>query len=416
MSEQTVTRCMQLRLFIPKEAMSEMRVLMRECARARTVAMQAWRAADAGKRVGLPDDPPLVKDGKNKGKPDLKAIYGECPKVDPYKLLTGDYPTINTGIIGAITHEVRGKYCRERIRILLGKKRTPEWRDTTPIPIRDGRAKIKRQADGRFSLECGFWTRATKRGRTEIPIRFNPERLPPPWRQALDRYAAGQKIPRVLIHCRGTRLKRKWYVDIPYQVGVEQPKIIDGRILQVRRPIDGNGFLRCSWQPKGRSPRFVDIEYQSALPIGERNEALRRSMQNKYKCWREKSGRRGHGRKRAVEPFRKLTKKRANQQTAFNQNAARYILDMARRWKCGVIELEDLSAVLDKTTLVLGDWPYFQIKQRLRDLCEQYGLELQVVDPIEVITERTDDGDNEVEETPKRKAKSKRKGRKKDAA
>jgi hypothetical protein len=420
MDKQTVIRCMQLRLSIPKEKMAEMRGLMRECARARTGAMQQWRAADADKRIGVPDDPPVVKKGPYKGKVDYKALYGPCPKLSLYRSLTQRFPSLATGILSAIDKEVGDKYRRNRISILLGRAMPPGWLDTAPIPLRGQDARVVRIADGRFAVRCNFYAKKMGRKQIDIPIRSDPERLPQAWRDTLDGLAAGKLKRRgLLIHCRGTRLKRKWYVDVPYEIGVEQPKIIDGRVLQVRRPIDGNGFLRCRWQPKRGAPRSVDIEYQSALPIGERNEFLRKSMQHKYRCHREKSGRRGHGRKRAVEPFRKLTTKRENQQKAFNQNAARYILNMARRWRCGTIELEDLSKVPDTTTLVLGSWPYFQIKQRLSDLCDEHGLGLKVVEPIEVITERLEDG-NEDEAKEKGRQKVKRKGkakrRKKSAA
>lgn len=405
-------RAIQLRLSIAADTGLRLRELSKMSARGMTLAMQLWRAADADKPTLIQDHHPKKSKGKGRGRSDWSKIFGKRPDVTTYHALTDHFPTLATGVVSAICQNVRSLYLGDRFDVLVGSKRTREWRDSAPILVRGQNAKIVPNGDG-YAIDCGLYSQKYDGlRRLMIPIRAIPGRLPPAWVGVLKTYAAGAKLPQLLIHCRGPRGKRKWYVDIPYKLEVSTTKDFDpDRILYVRRGDNAVEFLRCIL-PRDNRPDWTDIlEWESALKIGEHNEGLRKSIQNKYRCDAEHSSRKGHGLKRCVETFERLRMKLRFRQRDFNYNRARYIVSRAIRWKCGTIHLEDLTQVPDASVLVLGAWPYYELKQRIALLCDEAGITLKLDKPIEAVIKEQENGDRNIgkaakskrRKTPKRK-------------
>jgi hypothetical protein len=140
-------------------------------------------------------------------------------------------------------------------------------------------------------------------------------------------------------------------------------------------------------QHDNAAPWIEELEWESALRAKENIERRRKGIAAKYRCDADASGRNGHGRRRVLETSERMTVKRANQQKDFNNNRARHIVDTAIRWKCGRIEMENLSEVPKPETLVLGAWNYFQLNERVKLLCGQHGMEFQLEKPREVLEE-----------------------------
>jgi len=357
------------------------------CARAKTLAMLQWRAAEADLPNRVTDNSPKHPAGsKHAGKIDYKTMFGPPPDVRPLKLLKAHFPEMGSGVLDSLIRDTRGDYRRKRIGILIGMTALPAWRNTCPIPVRDRACGVNRREDGGFSFWFNLYGKHVDNHRLTVPIASYS--LPDAWRALLDEYADGTRtVPRVLIHCSDKGKRPKWFVDIPYDKPIlDEAK--KGRVLNVARPPDGNGFLQCRVTFPSGAPWIQDVEWTSVQHAFDGLTAKRIRIQHKYRCdGSVRSGRRGHGRKRAVEPFESITRRRGSVQRTFNHRRSKYIVEQAVRWKCGLLELEDLSQ-LDPKTLVMGKWPYFQLKTRIETLCVAAGIEFRSFTPVEIEAKR----------------------------
>jgi hypothetical protein len=379
-------RALQLRIHCPGERLPDLFKVAKMVARAQTFAMQLQRAADADKPTMILDTHPKKTGKDGREWPDWKAIFGKAPELATYKPVRAMFPELESTIANCVTQDIRRKYFDKRIEILRGRCRTPEWRDEVPIPIRDGRGKLARNGKG-YTLAFQLYAKTEKA--KPVTVTVFSDRLRDWQLGILDRYASGQaKLPRVSVHVKRARNRTKWFVDIPYDIEqVEHGEVIADRIMYVRRAKEGLSFLQCVLPRDKGAPWTQDLEYESALRAKENIEHRRRSIANKYRCDAAKSARRGHGRDRVMVKSRQLTDRRDNQQRDFNYNRAAYIVERALRWKCARIEMENLSSVPKPETLVLGKWSYYQFNERVKMLCELHGIELQLVKPVELLTD-----------------------------
>ena len=402
-------RTMRLRIRIDGKDLGLFYSCARQVARCRTMAMQLLRAADAERPTMIRPDHPHKKNAKGEMKPDWKTIFGNMPEMPPPRTLTSQlkphFPELTGTMIGTISCRSYKLYGKMRIDILTGKRRVPEWRDAAPIPFRDGSPKLRWDGDGFYLVLpiCPIGEHKCRR----VEVLVESRSLPQAYLDRLHDYAAQKPrpmptkpektvthMPAILVYQSGNRHKRKWFVDIPFDVAHEDHPLDDNRELLVVEPHGELGFLRCLFHRKRGAPWHEDLEWQSALRAKEHLEERRNAIAAKYRCSAARSGRRGHGFKRVMEKSWALTKKRRDQQISFNNNAALKIVRTAIRWKCGTIRMEDLSQVKDRSVLVLGNWEYGHLNTRVADLCWQHGISFYKVKPAWLLAkEECLDGD-----------------------
>jgi transposase len=74
--------------------------------------------------------------------------------------------------------------------------------------------------------------------------------------------------------------------------------------------------------------------------------------------------RQGHGRKRKLQPIVKFKSRYNNFKKTTNHKIARAVVNFALSVKAGVIVLENLSGIHDRTDdLFLKNWPYYQLQR-----------------------------------------------------
>lgn len=402
-------RAMRLRLESDKKQRDELQYVSRLCARFATWLMQRYRAADT-MPPRLPDPLPVFKSGKKKGRVDWSRCVGEPPPAKLsrtlYAELRAAFPELASNLIDQLVRTVHQAYRQKRFDIAMGRIRTPEYRDLHPIPVRDGAGRLVSDTrEGGYVLEAAIYSTKAKRAtRITIPLWGSIEYLPTAQRAAIEQYADVGRMPRALIHFRGHRKRARWFVTIPYEMEITKPVLFDDRTLIVRRPPKGNGFLRCTYERPRKRPWTENLGWAEAWAAIDKTQAVRAAMQQKYGQAVSESGAVGHGRKRALECFTRQRDRTMNRQRTFNQTTARRIITIAERWRCGVIEYEDLGHIPKdaREGLVLGDWSYYQLKERLALLCTECSIVLQVVEPPEIIMESLGDR-NEHEESQQKK-------------
>lgn len=84
----------------------------------------------------------------------------------------------------------------------------------------------------------------------------------------------------------------------------------------------------------------------------------------------------GKGYRKRADKLLKLQDKERHFRDTFNHKISRYIVDMAQRYDCGLIELEDFS---ETENAAFGDWTYYDLQQKITYKAQEKGLEVMEV-------------------------------------
>ena len=84
-------------------------------------------------------------------------------------------------------------------------------------------------------------------------------------------------------------------------------------------------------------------------------------------------GRRGHGYRTRVKPVMRIGDKIARFKDTINHRYSRYIVDMAVKNNCGVIQMEDLKGI-SKNNIFLKNWPYFDLQKKIEYKAKEKGI------------------------------------------
>ena len=91
-------------------------------------------------------------------------------------------------------------------------------------------------------------------------------------------------------------------------------------------------------------------------------------------------GRIGHGIKTRIKPIEFAKKKVANFRDMTNHKYSRYVVDMAARHNCGIIQIEDLKGISTDNAF-LKRWSYFDLQEKIKYKAKEKGIEVHTIDP-----------------------------------
>ncbi len=168
--------------------------------------------------------------------------------------------------------------------------------------------------------------------------------------------------------------RKKWYALIAYETPIPQPIPVDmSRVLVVHRGVRNALYLlsstgECKAVPGGKflhQRRMLQARMRSARKISE---------------FERGNGSKGHGRTRRYESYSILEDKLARVTHTFCQQTAAFISEMAKRWGCGLVVIEDYGGIEPHKTAelrrVLERFPLYELKQCIAHRLEKDGISL----------------------------------------
>ena len=190
-------------------------------------------------------------------------------------------------------------------------------------------------------------------------------------RAILERLLSGEyKISASMI----LKRKNKWFVNLAYKFEYEpknnlSPTNIMGIDMGVVYPVYmafNNSFSR--YKIEGGE---ID-EYRRRVE----NRRIQILNQRKY-CG---EGSIGHGRATRNRPIDTMSDKVANFRDTTNHKYSRYVVDMAVKHGCGVIQMEDLSGI-SKDNIFLKNWSYYDLQTKIQYKAKEAGIEVRLIKP-----------------------------------
>ena len=122
------------------------------------------------------------------------------------------------------------------------------------------------------------------------------------------------------------------------------------------------------------------IDGKELIAYRQKMYNLRRTLSSARKV--AGKGTSGHGRNTRMTKLNNLGNKAHNFNDLYNHKVSRYIVNLAKKRNCGVIQMEDLSkATQDVTDRFLKEWSYYDLQTKIEYKAKMEGIKVIKVDP-----------------------------------
>ena len=306
----------------------------------------------------------------------LRVLGLETENLNPqghlycYPRLAQEYPEVPAGIICAAEGRARKVFRQNAKGVLYSETALPSFRKDCSIPIPvAGYSLLKAGADT-YVASIQFLSRQGAKtqklpGRIRLVLANN-------WRDK----SAGRVLQQL---AEGTlkrgiaslyRRKRDWYLSIPYETEAPEPEggFEPGLAM-------GVAFgLHCALSYAFNNLlKRGEMGGDEVLSHQEKLLARRKQIQEQFN-W---SGRKGHGRENALKPIRSLYEKERNYRNLTNERYAKWVVEIAKKNRCGTIRLEAGNAGRNGTQrILLANWPREALRKKIRNKAEAFGIEV----------------------------------------
>lgn len=176
--------------------------------------------------------------------------------------------------------------------------------------------------------------------------------------------------------------KKKWMATISFTFEPKTKELNKNKILGIDLGITKVATMSVydsvkeDWELMSWKERTIDgkelIHYRQKI------EARRKDLSIASK-WAS-DNRIGHGYKNRIINVNKVGDKYNRFKDTYNHKVSRYIIDMAIKYSCGIIQMEDLSGFNEyQTESLLKNWSYYDLQNKIKYKAEEKGIEVRLI-------------------------------------
>ena len=292
-----------------------------------------------------------------------------------YNLLKNEYYRLNTSNLSTTIKRGTDRFKNDLKDILRGDMAVPSYRKNQPIDIHNKNIKLEKNIDNEYIATLSLISKSYKQeierkaGQFSVVIKARDKTQ----KSILDRVIEGQykiSTSQLLKDKKG-----KWYLNLSYQFERQERELDKKKVMGIDMGIVYPVYMAFNFSPARYKIGGGEID-QFRKGIDKR----RRQMleQGKY-CG---DGRVGHGRQKRIEPIDKLTNKVENFRQTTNHKYSKFVVDKALKYGCGVIQMEDLTAIsAGEKPRFLKNWTYYDLQQKIQYKAEREGIEVRYIQP-----------------------------------
>ena len=293
-----------------------------------------------------------------------------------YDKLKTEYTKLNSGNQSQSIKTATDKWNTDRVKILKGEISIPSWKRDCPLDVTGNTFSIKKQQNeygDSYVVKMGLISNSYKKelglakGQAEVIIKVGDNSR----KQILDRVISGQykQSASQLI-----KKKNKWFLNLSYGFEKEKAEGLDeNKIMGVDMGIIYPLYMAFNSGLQRYKIKGGEIEQFRKQVVSRKNELLEQGMY----CG---EGRIGHGIKTRIKPINFAQDKITNFRDTTNHKYSKYVIDMAIRHNCGVIQMEDLTGIASEN-MFLKNWSYYDLQQKIKYKAEEKGIVVVKIKP-----------------------------------
>ena len=288
----------------------------------------------------------------------------------------------NTGNV-AQTSQFVNKRFKDDVKkgVFKGNVSLSNFKQDIPIIIKNSNYKIINN-DKNYKMEVSLFNNKYKKENNIKKLNFNIDKLGKNEKTILDRIISGEyKQGSVQLQI---NKKKKWEIIISYGFEAEIKELNSNKTLGVDLGITKVATMQVfnieteKWDRINWKECFIDgkelIHYRQQIEI------RRRQLQIASKVVGE--GRIGHGIKTRMKPVEKLNDKIHNFRDTYNHKVSKYIVNMAVKYDCKTIQMEDLTGFSEQQIeSFLKNWSYYDLQTKIKYKAKEVGIKVILINP-----------------------------------
>ena len=299
-----------------------------------------------------------------------------------YNRVSREFCKMQSGNLSTLLQNVCKRFGSNKSDILRGNISLPVYKNTIPIDIGKKAISLSYEEDGggkgvkNWILELSLLSRAYTK---ELGLKNGKFRF-----KVVATARAAGTVRTILERCydgiytiSSSQLKYEkgtWYILLCYSFEKKAEELLKDNIMGVH--IAEHNAVTAAFSNSSRKLTIDGGEVESfAIQIERRRRNIQKATyKNSELCG---GGRCGHGYKTKMQPLEHINDKITNFRNTTNHKYSREIVNWAIRYKCGVIQLEDLtgwsSEELMKNTL-LKNWSYYDLMTKIEYKAKEAGI------------------------------------------
>ena len=312
---------------------------------------------------------------KNKSKPDNENIFG-CKTIGGQinRILKDQFNYMYYSNLSCLIQSAAKRYKEDKKDMIYGNKSCPSYEKVQPIELHNN-AIVLNFSDNIWYVNLKLFSKNKSKeiglDNTELPFKIQVK--------SNSQKAILERCFDEEYHISGSQLvydkkKKMWVLLLNYNFENKKIETLDeknimGIDLGINIPIyySFNNSLDSGFINRSEIDAF-------RTKVEKRKKSLQK--QGKY-CG---EGRIGHGIQTRINPMYTNGNKIANFRDTINHRYSKYIVDMAVKHNCGVIQMEDLSGISSHNKF-LKNWTYYDLQQKIKYKFESLGGQVVFINP-----------------------------------
>jgi IS605 OrfB family transposase len=305
---------------------------------------------------------------KNKEVLNYAGLDGYC-----YDKLKQEYNKFNSGNYTCVVCNAVNKYKNDLKDTLRGEKSIINFKANQPIDLHNKNLTIiKENGDYHFNLSLisNSYKVETNRksGQFLVLVKVGDNNH----KCILDRCISGEykiSASKILYD----KKKNKWFVNLCYGFETAKLNLNKNNVMGIDMGIVYPVYMA-----------FNNSLVRYKIDGGEINQFRNQIEKRKNQLYAQGKycgqGRIGHGIKTRIKPIDFATDRVSNFRDTINHKYSKYVVDMAVKNNCGVIQMEKLEGI-SANNAFLKKWSYFDLQTKIIYKANQVGIEVIMVDP-----------------------------------
>ncbi len=289
-----------------------------------------------------------------------------------YAVIAKEFYKNNTGNVATLLQNVDKRYKQNQKDVRLGKHSIDSYKATIPISLHRKSIQIsksKEDYDIRISLLSNVYRKelGVKSGQIYFKLITGKS------------YSSKQILESILsggFHYTASSIsyrKGKWFLNLGYNFESEEPELRPSRVMGIDL-----GVVKPLVIAYNDTPVHQEIDSNEIQAFRDQMLARRRALGRQTKHCAESNI--GHGVKTRTKALEKLKQTEANFRDRINHQYSRYVVDLAVKYKCKTIQMEDLSGI-SKDDIFLKNWPYYDLQTKIEYKAKEKGIDVVKINP-----------------------------------
>lgn len=317
-----------------------------------------------------------------------KEIYGKTFKAVIYEKIAKHIgKDISSNVIDCINQYASKRYANDKKQGLLkGNVTLSEFKKDIPVMLRNNGYKITEHNKG-LCIDIKMFSREKQKElglKAGNGIKFLARKLDNSRKQILKRIMTGE-YKQGTMQLVYNKQKKKFILTISYTFE-SQPvtDLQENMILGVDLGITNIATLAVFDNDK---EVYKEMYWKDRIIAGSELIHYRQKLESRRKelsiatKWAS-DNRIGHGYKNRMMYANKAGHKYEKYRNTYNHKVSRFIVDMAVKYKCSIIQMEDLSGFSSyQSESLLKNWSYYDLQSKVKYKAEEKGIKVIMINP-----------------------------------